>query len=103
MELPDWVPEADWGAYLQMRQRIRKPATDRAKELAIGELDKLRGEGHDPGAVLRQSVLHSWQGLFPIKANGVDRGSLGARHQPATPEQLQSLSARLKGGHRDIR
>lgn len=68
--LPDWLPANDWKAYLEMRIKIRKPMTDRAKELAIRELDRLRARGHPPDKVLEQSVLNSWQGLFEIKHNG---------------------------------
>ena len=51
--------------YLTMRQRIRKPATKRAKELVLAELHK-----HDMAtaiAMLERSILNSWQGVFPLK------------------------------------
>lgn len=64
---PDWVPSAEWSAFVEMRRTIRKPMTDRAMELAVGELRKLAEDGHPPGAVLDQSTAASWQGLFPLK------------------------------------
>lgn len=70
---PDWLPPAEWNAFVEMRNRMRKPMTERAKELAIAELAKLRDAGHDPVAVLNQSVMNSWLGLFALK-NGA-RGS----------------------------
>lgn len=73
--LPDWVPPEPWAGYIAMRAKIRKPMTQRAKELAVGELEKLRGQGHDPQAVLEQSIFHSWQGLFPLRPNSSKGGA----------------------------
>lgn len=64
----DWVPSDEWAAFEKMRTRIRKPMTEEARRLAVRELARLRDEGHDPAEVLNQSVMNSWQGLFPIKA-----------------------------------
>jgi len=63
---PEWVPVEAWRDYVEMRVRVRKPMTARAKELAVIELGKLRDQGHEPKAVLEQSVARSWAGLFPI-------------------------------------
>ena len=38
-----------------------------AMKLAVTTLDELRAQGNDPRAVLEQSTLRSWRGLFPIK------------------------------------
>lgn len=62
--------------YLEMRRRIRKPATETAIQLALGVLDRLKNQGHDPNAVLEQSILNSWQGLFELK------GKQGSRAKP---------------------
>lgn len=66
-QIPEWIPAEAWAGYVEMRQKIRKPMTDRAVSLAIKTLDYLRAAGNDPGAVLDQSVMNSWQGLFAIK------------------------------------
>lgn len=70
--LPDWVPEENWKQYLEMRRRIKKPMTDYAMKLAVQELEKLHSQGQDVAAVINQSVMHSWQGLFAVggKING---------------------------------
>lgn len=65
-EIPDWVPIEAWAGFEDMRKRIKKPLTPRARSLAIAELEKLREAGNDPGAVLDRSVLNSWQGLFEL-------------------------------------
>lgn len=76
MTLPDWVPKEAWDGYQEMRKKLRKPMTDRAVKLAIDTLTRLRDEGSDPGAVLDQSTLNSWQGLFAVRVErrGLPRG-----------------------------
>lgn len=78
LALPVWLPVDQWGAFIDMRKRIKAPLTDRAITLAIAELEKLRAQGQDVGQVLDQSTLNSWKGLFPIKVNGQHRGPPGA-------------------------
>lgn len=54
--------------YSAMRIKLKKPMTDRAKQLAIGKLRELSGE--DPAEMIRileQSIANSWQGLFPLR------------------------------------
>lgn len=66
--LPDWVPMRDWADFVQMRKQMKKPMTERAIQLAIGKLDRLAKDGHDPAAVLQQSILNGWQDLYAPKA-----------------------------------
>ena len=68
--LPGWVCRDSWDGYEEMRRKIRKPLTDRARTLALSELGKLRALGCDPAAVLNQSTLNAWQGLFELRSNG---------------------------------
>ena len=65
--LPDWIPAEQWNAWIEARIKIRKPATDYAKRVAVLKLDNLREQGHPPAQVLMQSAFNSWQGLFPPK------------------------------------
>lgn len=69
--LPGWISFEAWSGYLEMRKRIKKPMTDYAMTLAVKELEVLRDAGQDVNAVLNQSTLKSWQGLFEVKARGV--------------------------------
>lgn len=60
--------------YVEMRKKLKKPMTERAKELAI---KKLVGFARIPDtdvidtdmaiSILEQSIMNSWQGLFPLK------------------------------------
>jgi hypothetical protein len=68
--IPDWVPPEAWNGFIEMRRAMRKKPTLHAAKLLIDKLDKLRGRGQDPGAVLDQSTANSWAGLFPVKQEG---------------------------------
>lgn len=81
VHLPDWMPEKSWQDWLDHRAAMKAPFTQRAAELSITVLDRLRSEGHDPVAVIDQSVLRGWTGLFPIRAQQGPHG--GQEPQPA--------------------
>ena len=54
--------------YVAMRKQIKAPMTDRAVELAIKKLsDMSKGDNDVAIAILEQSVLNSWKGLFELK------------------------------------
>lgn len=56
-----------WQEYLKMRQQIRKPATQKAKELILKNLEKLSPDENVQIRILEQSIANSWQGVFPLK------------------------------------
>ncbi len=94
--MPDWLPMEAWQGYIDMRRKIRKPMTDRAIQLAINTLDKMRQQGQDVAAVLDQSTLNSWQGLFPVserrsevRPNQPSRFPSLGKHGQATANNLQ--------------
>lgn len=72
--LPDWVPADAWDGYVAMRKK--KPMTDRARDLVIAELSRLRDQGHDVGAILDKSVKNNWTDVYAPKPND---------HRGATP------------------
>lgn len=54
--------------YIAMRKHIKAPMTERAIELAINNLEKLSGGDNDKAiAIINQSILNSWKGLFELK------------------------------------
>ena len=54
--------------YVNMRKKIKKPMTDKAIELAIKKINELSNGDNDKAiAILNQSIMNSWQGLFPLK------------------------------------
>lgn len=70
--LPAGASEQQWADYVEMRVAMsradkKRPWTPTVARKAIEKLHALAADGSDPGAVLDQSVLNTWQGLFPVK------------------------------------
>jgi len=109
--LPDWLPSNAWDEFKRARVGLKAPMTEEAERLAVRELERLRSQGYDPKAVLEQSIMRGWKGLFKLKGdengnnrasngtggrNGVQVGSAevaGADHQP--PSKWQTAAARV--------
>lgn len=61
-----------WKDYLDMRVKIRKPATQRAEQLELTLLNKLSGGKKEVAiAIVNQSVRKSWQSLYPLREEDV--------------------------------
>lgn len=79
--LPDWIPTEAWNGFVEMRAKKHSALTSRARSLTVTALCKLRDEGHDPGAVLDQSTMNGWKGVFPLKnGDGYAKRSNGHRN-----------------------
>lgn len=80
---PQWLDPKIWKEYLVMRNKIKKPMTNYAEQLAIDKLGRLKDRGEDPTEVLNQSIQNSWQGLFPVKDQSVTERLAQAQGVPA--------------------
>lgn len=80
-EIPYEISEA-WGAYSDMRLKIKKPMTDRAVSMALGKLDELAPNDFEmQRKILNQSVFNSWQGLFALKGeSNANNGRAASGH-----------------------
>ena len=67
--LPDWVPQAEWDGWIEVRRKNRWPLTGRALNLALAELVDLRGQGHDPAKTLDLATLKGWRSLYAPPAS----------------------------------
>ena len=60
--------------FAKMRKTMRKPLTQKARELTIRELEKLApGDEQTQVAILNQSIQRGWQGVFPLKEDDRSR------------------------------
>lgn len=95
--LPEWLDPEAWAAFVDHRRKIKAPMTDRAAELAVAELGKLRAAGHDPRAVIHQSILNGWRGLFAPK----DSNDRAPAHRNARRESEAERVERINREHDD--
>ena len=64
--------------FAEMRKKMHKPLTNRAKELIVKKLEKLApGDEESQIAILDQSVERGWQGVFPLHADANWQGRDG--------------------------
>lgn len=53
--------------FIKMRKMIKKPLTDKALKLMLSKLDKMATSTGEKIAILNQSIMNSWQGIFEFK------------------------------------
>ena len=64
---PDWLNKSLFADFVDMRKKIKKPMTEKAKELAVKKLSDLVGQGYDQDEVIELAIMNSWQGFYPPK------------------------------------
>jgi hypothetical protein len=73
-DLPAWLDTEAWSGFVEMRKRIKKPMTTRARNLILAALDRMRAKGIDITEVLDNSTRNNWQDVYEPK-NRADQGS----------------------------
>ena len=67
VEVPEAITES-WNGFCEMREKIKKPLTDRAAKMILNELERLAPEDiTTQGLILDQSVKRCWQDVYPLK------------------------------------
>lgn len=99
--LPDFVPQAEWDSFLEMRKKMKKPPTEKAKMLLIQILEKLKNLGHDPKLVLEQSIMNNYQGLFELKSEGVKSYGKQITETKSDRAKQAVMRAAIAGGFAD--
>jgi len=56
-----------WNKFKTMRNKIKKPMTKYAEELIMIKLNKLTNNEEEQIAILNESIMNNWQGVFPLK------------------------------------
>ena len=102
VSLPEWIANDSFEAFIEHRKKLKAPMTNLAQTRLIAELSRLREDGNEPHAVLDQSILNGWKGVFPLKQQaGAPVGSKAARQQQ-DKEWLDELTGRTKHAIIDI-
>jgi len=65
--LPVWLNLEAWQSFLEMRKKKRAPVTPRAVKSLLAKLDGWRLKGHDPTAIIDQSITNAWTDFYELK------------------------------------
>lgn len=77
--------------FIEYRKKIRNPMTDRAVELLIIDLGKLSNNRDIQIAILNQSIVNGWKGVFPLKEQKAGGG------KPPAPNHFHNFDQRDTG------
>ena len=90
-DLPVWLDEEVWDAFVEHRKTVRAPMSDMAKIRAINKLKKLKDEGEDITELLNNSIINGWKGLFPDRNSRLRNTSFSSsktsEKKPSATEQ----------------
>lgn len=83
--------------FVKMRKMMKKPLTDKALSLLLTSkkgLDGLASTDAEKIDIVNQTIMHSWQGFFPLKDDGRPKPS--PRRRERTEEERQDDEAWMK-------
>lgn len=82
--------------FVKMRKMIKKPLTNKALSLLLTSkkgLDGLASTDAEKIDIVNQTIMHSWQGFFPLKDDGP---KTALQRQEKTDEEIQEDEAWMK-------
>lgn len=100
--LPGWLPLEAWEAFLAMRIKIKKPATEYAQKLLLKKLAEFMAAGFSAQDVLEQSITSGWQDLYAPKGQqprAQDRRALPDRREDPAQTAARRDRWGLNGGN----
>jgi hypothetical protein len=72
VNLPAWLSPELWREWVEYRRQLKKPIkTQQGVTGMLKKLEEFRGKGHEPEAVIRETMANEWQGLFEPKNSQV--------------------------------
>jgi len=82
--------------FVKMRKMQKKPLTNRALQLLLTSkkgLDELASTDAEKIDIVNQTIMHSWQGFFPLKDDGSKQAP---QRQEKTEEEIHDEEAWMK-------
>lgn len=90
IDLPEWLPREAWAMWAKDRADRKKPITRAGATLQLKDLEKYRAQGHDPVAVIENSISRGWQGLFPPREEAAR--AAGAGRKPSSHSGFDKIN-----------
>jgi uncharacterized protein YdaU (DUF1376 family) len=92
-DIKEIVKKDSWNGFVEMRNKTKKPLTERAIELIGIELSKLMKKGNEPNAVLDQSTVSNYQDVYALK----NKGGNNAGYKTGTSRDSQEARSKSSG------
>ena len=73
IELPAWLSETHWKDFVEFRKFIKKPMTEKAKQLMLSKLQKIKDNGFDPILAMNTSIANNWSDIYEPKSNVINK------------------------------
>lgn len=89
--LPAWLPETTWNDWVDHRASIKRPLSQRAAELTISKLVKLRLAGNDPVFLIENAIESGWQGIYVPRTEKTNANSTSGRKLSAVEQVEQAI------------
>jgi len=87
----DWISEEVWKAFVEMRQKIRKPLTAYSAKLVIGKLQKMRERGFDPNEALATTIENCWASVYEPRQSKYATASQAVPKRSPADEREQRI------------
>jgi len=92
---PPWLDVEAWEAFDEMRKKLKKPMTPRARELIVKKLAGFEAQGHNSTEILNQSVVSGWTDVYapkhPTGGNHGTRNNGSNRNTDGNAEALRQF------------
>ena len=87
-------------SFIDMRKTLKKPMTEKALQMMLTKLDGLASTKKDKIDIINQSVLNSWQSVYPLKTDTAYPKNQKAQIQEHDYSGVQRIDPRqqFKGG-----
>jgi hypothetical protein len=99
--LPEWIDPVAWAGFVAMRVKIKKPMTDRAKQMLVTKLEAFKAAGADVAAILRQSEFKCWQDVYALKTEETTGRVPVPKFEPPKDEEISIEKRRENMGWLD--
>lgn len=63
--------------FIDNRKKIKAPMTDRAIEMLLSKLEDMTTDNNEKIAILEQSIINGWKGIFPVMKEKTGDGQRG--------------------------
>lgn len=89
VNIPDWLDSDLLNDFIDMRESMKKPMSQKAITLLINKISKERDNGHDATQMLEDAIVGGWQSVYP-KDKPKQSNSIVVNHSGFTAKQLKN-------------